>query len=103
MAQAEDWPWPSARSHIAGAQVGGDTLTDVAALARHVPNWRAYLAHGAEAAEASPRAEAVLEAIEARLRTGRPLAQATWIADAERAMNRSMTPAKRGRKAKAAE
>ena len=103
VAQAEDWPWSSARSHIAGKQVSGDTLTDVAALARHVPNWRAYLAHGAEAAEALPQAEAVLEAIEARLRTGRPLAEAAWIAEAERAMMRSMTPAKRGRKARAVE
>ena len=47
------------------------------------------------------RGERVLEPIEARLRTGRPLAEAAWIAEAERALNRSMTPAKRGRKAKA--
>ena len=78
-------------------------LTDVAALSRHVPNWRAYLVHGAEAADASLHGEAVLLAIEARLRTGRPLAAAQWIAEAERALNRSMTPAKRGRKAKGAD
>lgn len=76
-------------------------LTDLAALARHMPNWRAYLAHGAEAAEASLQAEAVLEPIEAPLRTGRPWAEAAWIAEAERALSRSMTPAKRARKAKA--
>ncbi|WP_446652358.1 hypothetical protein [Blastomonas sp.] len=34
----------------------------------------------------------MLEPIEARLRTGRPLAEAAWIAEAERAMMRSMTP-----------
>ena len=45
----------------------------------------------------------MLEPIEARLRTGRPLAAAQWIAEAERALNRSMTPAKRGRKAKGAD
>jgi putative transposase len=100
VARAEDWPWSSARSHIAGRQVEDDMLTDVAALSRHVPNWRAYLIHGAEAADASPQGEAVLEAIEARLRTGRPLAEAAWIAEAERAMMRRMTPAKRGPKAK---
>lgn len=45
----------------------------------------------------------MLEPIEARLRTGRPQAEATWIAEAERAMMRSMTPAKRGQKARTAE
>jgi hypothetical protein len=48
------------------------------------------------------RGETVLEPIEAR-RTGRPQAEAAWIAEADCAQNRSMTPAKRGRKARAAE
>ncbi|MCA1661244.1 MAG: transposase [Novosphingobium sp.] len=59
---AEDWPWSSARAHVANR---ADGLTDVAALGRHVPNWRAYLRDGAEASERD-------EAIEAALRNGRP-------------------------------
>ncbi|MDB5709285.1 MAG: hypothetical protein JWL96_1355 [Sphingomonas bacterium] len=43
---AEDWPWSSARSHIAGKRAAGDALTDVAALGEHVANWRAMLRHG---------------------------------------------------------
>ena len=53
-------------------------------------------AGGADAA-----GEAVAEAIEARLRTGRPLAAAEWIAQQESATGRRMAPAKRGPKPKA--
>jgi putative transposase len=41
-----------------------------------------------------------VEAIEARTRTGRPLASPQWIAAAEEAMNRKFGPQKRGPKAK---
>lgn len=44
--------------------------------------------------------EAVAEAIEARLRTGRPLAAEEWIAEQEAAMGRRMSPEKRGPKPK---
>lgn len=46
--RAEEWPWSSARAHIAGE---ADGLTDVAALGRWIGNWRAFLADGAEAAD----------------------------------------------------
>ena len=97
-ARAEDWPWSSARSHVRGRRSGTDPLTDIAALAAHVPSWRAMLKHGVEAGEAGPAGEAMLEAIEARLRTGRPLAAEEWIARQEAAIGRGMRPAKRGRK-----
>jgi putative transposase len=58
---AEDWPWSSARSHIAKTD---DGLTDHHALGRYLPNWRAYLTDGAEASERD-------DAIEAALRSGR--------------------------------
>ena len=61
--RAEDWPWSSARAHVLGV---GDGLTDVAALARQIRNWRAYLADGLEAADRD-------EEIEAAMRSGRPL------------------------------
>jgi putative transposase len=96
--QAEDWPWSSARSHVAGKRTADDPLTDVAALGRHVRNWRALLRHGVELADASAEAEALAGAIEARLRTGRPLAAEEWIASQEAALNRPLAPRKRGPK-----
>lgn len=59
---AEDWHWSSARSHTRKID---DGLTDRNALAQHLPNWRAYLARGAEASEQ-------VEAIEAALLSGQP-------------------------------
>jgi putative transposase len=97
VARAEDWRWSSARSHIAGKRVADDPLTDVAALGKHVRNWRALLRLGIDAA-GDP---ADVEAIEGRMRTGRPLAAPEWIAEAETAMARKLAPAKRGRKARA--
>lgn len=86
VARAEDWPWSSARAHIAGQ---ADGLTDIAALARHVPNWRAMLARGLEAGDEEER-------ISAAIKAGRPVGEADWLiktvgADAVSA------PAKRGR------
>ena len=100
VAEARDWPWSSARSHLAGRRAAGDPLTDVAALGAHVPNWRALLRHGPDAGGADGAGEEVLEAIEARLRTGRLLGAEEWIARQEQAMARKLTPARRGPKAK---
>ena len=96
VAHAEDWPWSSARSHIAGKRVSDDPLTNVAKLGRHVRNWRALLRAGTSAADDMASAEE----IEQRCRTGRPLASPEWIADAEEAMDRKLGPAKRGPKPK---
>ena len=96
VARAEDWAWSSARSHIAGKRAGDDPLTDVRALGRHVRNWRALLRVGLEAMD-DP---ATVEEIEARTRTGRPLASPEWIADAEAAMSRKLGPQRRGPKVK---
>ena len=92
VADAGAYRWSSAASHLAGKRVADDPLTDVAALGRHVRNWRAMLRVGLEAMDS---AESV-EAIEARLRTGRPLADADWIADMEARIKRQLGPAKRG-------
>jgi putative transposase len=93
---ANDWRWSSAASHIAGKRTKDDPLTDIPALGRHVRNWRAMLRVGLEASDSIEAAED----IEARMRTGRPLASSEWIADAEAAMARKLGPAKRGRKPK---
>lgn len=96
--RAEAWRWSSARSHVAGRRAADDPLTDVAALGRHVRNWRALLRHGLEAGDLDADGEAVAEAIEARLRTGRPLAASEWIARQEDALDRALAPRKPGRK-----
>jgi putative transposase len=91
---AEDWRWSSAASHVAGKRVADDPLTDVAALGKHVKNWRALLRLGVEAMD-DP---ATAETIEARIRTGRPLASPEWIAEAEAAIQRKLGPKRRGPK-----
>lgn len=100
VAAAEDWPWSSARSHIAGKRVKVDPLTDVGALGKHVPRWRAALKRGFEAGVEDEAGAAVAEAIEARLRTGRPLADPEWIAAMEQASGRRLAAQKPGRKRK---
>jgi putative transposase len=93
-ARAGDWPWSSARSHLDGTRTANDPLTDVATLGQHVPNWHAMLEVGLEAMDET----ATIAEIEARTRTGRPLASPEWIAAAERTINRKLGPAKRGPK-----
>lgn len=97
--RAEAWRWSSAASHVAGKRVASDPLTDVAALGKHVRNWRALLRVGLETMDDPASAEL----IESRTRTGRPLATPDWIAEAEAAMNRKLSPQKAGRKPKAAD
>lgn len=99
--KAEDWPWSSARSHVAGRRVAGDPLTDVGALGAHVRNWRAMLRHGAELGDTNEAAEAMADAIEARLRTGRPLAVEEWIERQELELGRRLMPRKPGPKPRA--
>jgi len=102
VAHAQDWRWSSARSHVAGRRMSGDPLTNVAALGTHVPKWHAMLRHGLDASDVGAEGERVAEAIEARLRTGRPLAADAWIAAHEKALDRTLAPARRGRKPNAA-
>lgn len=103
--RAADWPWSSARSHIAGRSVEGDALTDVTALAGAAGNWERMLGRGWEAAgggagEGREAAEAIDRAIEARLRTGRPLGPDEWLEAMEARSGRALRPRKRGRKPK---
>jgi len=58
------------------------------------------LRHGLDASDVGPEGEAVADAIEARLRTGRPLAAEEWIARHEAALGRKLSPPRRGRKPK---
>ncbi len=97
-ASAQDWPWSSARSHIAGKRAKDDPLTDVAALGAHVPNWRAMLRHGLAAGGIGSEGEEIAERIEARLRTGRALAADEWVAEQEAVLHRALAPRRPGRR-----
>ncbi|MDZ4306528.1 transposase [Allopontixanthobacter sp.] len=96
--RAEDWPWSSAKSHIQGGRTRLDPLTDMEALAGTAPNWQAMLRHGLGAGGVGAEGEAVAEAIEARLRTGRPLAADEWIKRQEAAIGQRLRPFRRGPK-----
>jgi len=95
---AEDWRWSSAQSHVAGRRVVGDLLTDLSRPELAISNWRAMLRHGWEAGDLDATGEAMADAVEARLRTGRPLAAKDWIAKMETASGRQLAPGKRGPK-----
>jgi putative transposase len=72
--RAEEWLWSSARAHVHGT---ADGLTDIAALAQHVPNWGAMLVRGLEAGGSANADPAV---IERALCTGRPVGGDAWLA-----------------------
>ena len=95
VAHAEDWRWSSAAAHVTGK---ADGLTDLAGTAGLHRNWRAMLRHGLEAGDVSAAEEA---AIEARIRTGRPLGDEGFVERLEEASGRGLKPGKRGPKAKA--
>ena len=85
VSQAEQWPWSSARAHIAQKS---DGLTDIAAVGQHIANWQAMLSLGLEAADQVDHA----------IRTGLPLGAGAWRADLAQQFGRSTVPARRGPK-----
>ena len=82
-----DWPWSSARAHLAGRD---DGVVQVAPLLRREADWAGFLATGLE-----PEAHAAIRAAE---RTGRPLGGAAFTAGLERALGRKLARQKPGRK-----
>lgn len=78
-ATAADWPWSSARAHLAGRN---DALATVAPLLERVGDWRAYLEQRPPGAE--------LDALRRHGRTGRPLGPAAFIQDLERTLGRPL-------------
>ena len=89
---ARDWPWSSARAHLAGRS---DGLVDVHPLLERAPDWQCLLD------SALPQAD--YEAIRRGERTGRPLGAAQFIERLEGQLGRILAPQKRGRKPKAKE
>jgi putative transposase len=96
-ARAEDWAWSSARAHVTGRK---DGFTDLAGTTGLHRNWRSRLRHGLEASDVDEMEEA---AIEARIRTGRPLGDEAFLERLEASTGRTLKPQKRGPKARASQ
>jgi putative transposase len=90
-ARPEDWPWSSARAHLAGRD---DVLVSVAPLLERVGDFAALLALGED--EAGSKALRLAET------TGRPAGADAFVAALERRFARPLTPRPRGRPRKAA-
>lgn len=82
-----DWPWSSARAHLAGRD---DGLVAVVPLLEMVPDWRGFLA------DPPPKGE--WDDLRRHTRTGRPLGAAAFVSDLERRLGRALGPQKRGPK-----
>lgn len=82
--RAQDDYRSSTRSHIAGKRSGHSPFTDLVALVG-----------------LGPEGETIADAIEARLRTGWPLAAEEWIEQQERCLDCRLRPQKSGPKTKA--
>ncbi len=89
VACAGDWPWSSARAHLAGRN---DCLATVAPLLAMVGDWNDFLR------SAVPEHE--LKDIRRHGRTGRPLGDETFVARLEELAGRVLKPQKRGPKCK---
>ena len=88
--RADEWEWSSARAHLAAKD---DHLATVAPLLERVGDFVEFL--GGEEDQRATRALRMAET------TGRPLGNAAWISELERATGRVLAPQKRGPKARA--
>jgi putative transposase len=85
--RAEDWPWSSARAHLAARD---DDLAIVAPLLARIPDFAGLLAAPADAA-ATIR-------LERAATIGRPLGSPAWIAALEARLGRILAPRRPGPK-----
>ena len=88
--RAEDWPWSSARAHLAGQD---DGLVKLQPLLDQVGDWAGFLDAGLSEAEHA--------AIRSGERTGRPLGSPEFVAGLERHLGRALARQKPGPKGKA--
>ncbi len=91
VARPEDWPWSSARAHLAGRD---DGIVSVAPLAAWIDDFAAFFAH--------PEEEVAMGEVLRSASTGRPAGAAEWLADLETATQRRLARERRGPKPKAA-
>jgi putative transposase len=90
---ARDWPWSSARAHLAGEDSTG-MLELTAWRKQFTPDiWSEALKSGLASAELAAR-------IREATRTGRPVGSPEYVSRLERAVGYSLRPMKRGRKPK---
>jgi putative transposase len=92
VARAEDWPWSSARAHLAGRD---DGVVTVQPLLDRIPDFAGLLRADEDAA--------AVTAIRRSRTTGRPVGAGDWLKALEAATNRRLAPAKRGPKPRPAE
>ncbi len=76
-ARAGDWPWSSARAHLAGRD---DALVSAAPLLQIVSDWNTFLSEAA--------GETALDAIRRHERPGRPLGDDTFVERLETMLGR---------------
>ena len=88
---AWDWPWSSAASHVSGVDSTGLLDLQEWQICWTGQLWQQALENGVEDA-------LLLERIRLATRTGRPLGTHDFALRIERALGRSLLPAKRGRK-----
>ncbi|HEY1753513.1 MAG TPA: transposase [Caulobacteraceae bacterium] len=89
VAQAGDWPWSSARAHLAGQDDGVVTTAPVLAMAGDFAAWLD-----------APQDEGRMQAIRRSRTTGRPVGEAAWLAHLEARLGRPLAAGKPGRRAK---
>ena len=85
-ADAADWPWSSARAHLAGRD---DPLVQVAPLRAMIADWRGLLDSALDEAQ-----------LRDHVRTGHPLGDATFVDRLEQIVGRILRPKKSGRPSK---
>ena len=82
-----DWPWSSARAHLAGRD---DRVVRAKPLLDRADDWRAFLAE--------PLTEAEREAVRAHESTGRPLGSPAFVSRLEKRLGRTLARQKPGPK-----
>jgi putative transposase len=88
--RAEQWPWSSARAHLAG---NDDGLVEVAPLLERYGEFAAFLD--------APEDQHATRKLRTGETTGRPAGSAEWLSVLEAMSGRSLAPKKRGPKPKA--
>lgn len=89
VSRPQDWQWSSAGAHLGGVS---DGITDIAALAQHVEDWRHFLAMGLD--------DTLLETLRSGERTGRPLGDDAFVKSLEQTTGRQLARRKPGPKPK---
>lgn len=85
--RAEEWPWSSARAHLAGVD---DALATVQPMLERIKDWGAYLGTAGSDEE--------LASLRTNSRTGRPLGNERFVEALEQLTGRTLKRRKPGRK-----